>query len=341
MSLQYEESNEDKRQITPEEYLQERKAAIRARSWWAIGFGIFAIAGSFAAIWLAVNYFPEYMEDAAGKSVFYFLFRNLYFLLGIFFLAVGIWGLYYAKKLKFEDLIPSPEAIEFARQSVSTTPYYSYILVGCIIAVTITQNYAGLDESVEIAGLVKPYIWENHQYWRILTGAALHGGFLHIFFNGYALYGFGSLIEYLSNRAHLTVVFLLAIIGGGLTSLYFMPDAASIGASGGIMGLIGYLAVYGYRRRQQLSPDFLKSMLVNIGFIAAFGLVAYQVVDNFAHLGGLIVGAIYGFVQVPRDLHKNPRNVSNFTKIIGVIALGIFILTCLFSILLLLRVIQA
>lgn len=340
MSLQYEESNEDKPQITPEEYLQEQKAAIRARSWWAIGFGIFAIVGSFAAIWLAVNYFPEYTEDAASKSVFYFLFRNLYFLLGLFFLTVGIWGLYYAKKLKFEDLIPSPEAIEFARQSVKTTPYYSYILVGSIVAVTMAQNYAGLDESIEIAGFVKPYFLEKHEYWRILTGAALHGGFLHIFFNGYALYGFGSLIEYLSNRAHLAIVFLLAIIGGGLASLFFMPDVASVGASGGIMGLIGYLAVYGYRRRRQLSPDFLKSMLVNIGFIAAFGLVAYQVVDNFAHLGGLILGAIYALFQVPRDLHKNPRKISYFTKIVGVFALGIFILTCLFSILLIMKIIK-
>ncbi|MGI8639159.1 MAG: rhomboid family intramembrane serine protease [Pyrinomonadaceae bacterium] len=140
--------------------------------------------------------------------------------------------------------------------------------------------------------------------------------------------------------AHLAIVFLLAIIGGGLASLVFMPDAKSVGASGGIMGSIGYLAIYGYRRRRQLSPDFLKSMLVNIGFIAAFGLVAYQVVDNFAHLGGLIVGAIYGFIQIPRDLHKNPRQVGTITELLGYAALGVFIFISILSILLVLRVIS-
>ena len=119
-----------------------------------------------------------------------------------------------------------------------------------------------------------------------------------------------------------------------------MPDAKSVGASGGIMGSIGYLAIYGYRHRRQLSPDFLKSMLVNIGFIAAFGLVAYQVVDNFAHLGGLIVGAIYGFIQIPRDLHKNPRQVGTITELLGYAALGVFIFISILSILLVLRVIS-
>jgi membrane associated rhomboid family serine protease len=178
------------------------------------------------------------------------------------------------------------------------------------------------------------------EYWRILTGAALHGGFIHIFFNGQALYGFGGLIEYLSNRAHLAIVFVLAIIGGGLCSLVFMPDGNSVGASGGIMGLIGYLAIYGYRRKRQLPPDFLKSMLINVGFIAAFGLIAYQIVDNFAHIGGFIVGAIYGFLQIPRDLTKNPREAGAVVELLGYAAMIVFVFTCIFSILLLLKVVQ-
>ncbi|MCV4726153.1 rhomboid family intramembrane serine protease, partial [Escherichia coli] len=80
-------------------------------------------------------------------------------------------------------------------------------------------------------------------------------------------------------------------ISGGIFSIFFLPEPTSVGASGGIMGLIGYLAIYGYRRRRQLPPDFLKTMLINIGFIAAFGLIAYEFVDNFAHLGGFVAGS--------------------------------------------------
>ena len=103
------------------------------------------------------------------------------------------------------------------------------------------------------------------------------------------------------------------------------------------MGLIGYLAIYGYRRRRQLPPDFLKSLLINIGFIAAFGVIAYKIVDNFAHLGGLATGAIYGFVQIPKDLYNNPRQAGTIAEVGGLISLGIFIFTCILSILLILK----
>jgi len=166
----------------------------------------------------------------------------------------------------------------------------------------------------------------------VLTGGALHGGLLHIYFNSQALYGFGSLMEYLSNRAHVAIVFLLAVIGGGLLSLVFMPDGTSVGASGGIMGLIGYMAVYAYRRKQQLPPDFLKSMLINVGFIAAFGIIAYQLVDNFAHIGGFLVGAVYAFFQVPRDLNVDPRSTNSVIHTLGIVAIAIYIAEAVFAI---------
>ena len=122
--------------------------------------------------------------------------------------------------------------------------------------------------------------------------------------------------------------------------MFFMPNSLPmVGASGGIMGLIGYLAIYGYRRKQQLPPDFLRSMLINIGFIAAFGLVAYQIIDNFAHLGGFLVGAVYAFLQVPRDLGKNPRRVRAVTEGFGYLALGVIVFTSIFTILMLLKII--
>lgn len=327
MSLQYEKSEENEPLPTPEEYLEQQKRAIRRRSYWFLAFGILITAFLLAAVF-------------AGFATTEDLFRNIFFILGLFGLGGGVWGIYYAKKLALKDLIPSPEAIEFIRQGQLTKPYFSYVLVGCIVVVTLFQWRTGIDESAELAGLVKPLVWKG-DLWRLVTYATLHGFFpIHLYFNAQALYGFGSLIESIANRAHLAAVFLLAVIGGGLVSLFFMPDVVSIGASGGIMGLIGYLAIYGYRRRRQLPPDFLKGMLINIGFIAAFGIVAYKIVDNFGHLGGLLTGAIYGFVQIPKDLHKNPRSVGTMAEILGLTALGIFILTCIFSVLLILQIVR-
>jgi membrane associated rhomboid family serine protease len=80
-------------------------------------------------------------------------------------------------------------------------------------------------------------------------------------------------------------------------------------------------------------------MLFNVAFIAFTGIFVLANVDNFAHLGGFVAGAVYGFLQIPRDLHKDPREVGETTKFIGIAALGITVVVSVFSILILLRVI--
>lgn len=233
-----------------------------------------------------------------------------------------------------------PEVIQRATPVI---PYYSIILISCVVLVWICQALFvpqeailfGGENSVIIAGFDKQLFLEG-QYWRILTGAALHGGIIHLAFNAYALYVLGKLVEFLSNRSHLAIVFLLSVIGGGLMSLAFLPEFPSIGASGGIIGFLGYLTAYGFKRRKLLSNAFLKNMLFNIGFIAVMGIFIIPNIDNFGHLGGLLVGLIYGFIQVPSDLYKDPRETGKVTKILGYVSLGIFILTSIFTIFLIL-----
>jgi Uncharacterized membrane protein (homolog of Drosophila rhomboid) len=339
--MQYVNDEESRQQITPEEYLEQRKRETRRRSWWGIGLGTAAVIFNVVLIWFLVNS-PETAEEfgVSRRDFFSLLFRSIFFLLGLFFIVAGIWGLFEARRMTLEDLIPTPEAIEFYRQAEDVRPIYSYIILGCLIAVFFVQLGGERDVdggmiSIFTAGLVKPDVWTKGEYWRILTSGVLHGSILHIYFNAQAFYGFGGLIEFISNRAHLAIVFLLAIIGGGIMSTIFMPEGVSVGASGGIMGLIGYLAVYGYRRKRQLPPDFLRNMLVNIGFVAAFGLVAYQIIDNFAHLGGLLIGVVYGFLTIPRDPAKNPRKVGAITEAAGMISMGVIVFISILTILLL------
>lgn len=333
------ENSEEQEQLTPEEYLAKRKASARKKSWWAIGIGAFLVFAHL--VWLPVLYW-------FGRESFSLFFQSILFILGLVGFIGGLWGLFYARSLNLSDIIPTEAAIKYLAEARQITPYYTYILVVSIIAVYIVQVLVDrgnnddselLPRSIQLAGLIKPLVWKG-EFWRLLTVGTLHGWLLHIYFNGQALYGLGTTVEYLSNRAHLAIVFVLAIISGALFSLYFMPDTISVGASGGIMGIIGYAAMLGYRRKSQMPPDFLKNMLINIGFIAAFGIVAYQFIDNFGHLGGLLVGVVYGFLQIPRSLEKDPRKVGVIADFLGMIAMGVFVFTAILSILLILEKIK-
>jgi membrane associated rhomboid family serine protease len=230
-------------------------------------------------------------------------------------------------------------------QQAFPTPLYTYILLGCIAVVFIAQFVFSTDPeffsvdrfSAAYAGFDKQAFLNEHEYWRILTGAVIHAGLLHVGMNAYALYSFGRLVELLSNRAHLAIVFILSALGGGLLSLAFYPEGTSVGASGGIVGLLSYLAVYAFIRRDFISAQFRKSLLINIGFILVFGLVLFNRIDNFGHIGGLIVGAVYGFIQIPRDAYVDPREAGPITRVFGVAALLLYVLTSILAILLLLN----
>jgi membrane associated rhomboid family serine protease len=241
-------------------------------------------------------------------------------------------------------------------RATQPVPVYTYIILGGIAAVFLTQMLfgdalkpileassigdffigiiVGDDRSAFAAGFVKKFFVEYHQYWRILTGAAVHGGVLHVVMNSYAFFLFGRLIEMLSNRAHLAIVFLLSCIGGGLLSLLFLPDGVSVGASGGIVGMLGYMTVYAFRRRRFIAPEFRRAMVYNIGSVFIFGLILFNVVDNYGHIGGLIVGSVYALIQIPSNEYTDPRVASPVTKAFGVATLGIWIATCLLSVVL-------
>ncbi len=226
-------------------------------------------------------------------------------------------------------------------------PYYTYIFIISILLVFLVQFLTSHDPiffeadrySPVLAGFDKQLFLRDHEYWRILTGATLHSGLLHVGMNCYALYNLGRIFEMLSNRAHLAIVFLLSAVGGGILSLIVSPDGRSVGASGGIVGLLGYLAVYAFRRRQFITPEFRKNLLVNIGFVLIFGLILIGKVDNSAHIGGLVTGAFYAFMQISGDPHSDPREGGSLAEFAGLASMGIYIAACVFTMLLLFHVV--
>ena len=141
---------------------------------------------------------------------------------------------------------------------------------GLLFAIAIVagiQLLSGLPKSIDAAGLIKNEVWQG-QWWRLCTAPFLHGSIMHVAFNGMALLGLGRLSEVLGSRSHLALVFAVSALGGSLFSLVFLPRVNSVGASGGLMGLIAFLLILGLRRKSCLPPGFVKSFVINIAIIA-------------------------------------------------------------------------
>jgi len=194
---------------------------------------------------------------------------------------------------------PPDRVARFAVWISSRRTRATQALVLGIVLVAVCQLARGLGPSVMAAGLVKDAV-RHGQVWRLFTAGLLHAGIWHLAGNMAALLALGRMVEILAHWSRLAIVFLVSILAGNLFSLVLLPRTTSIGASGGLMGLLGFLLVLGIRLSRGLPPRFLRSLIGGALWVAATGIIAYALIDNAAHLGGLLAGIGLGLALVPR-----------------------------------------
>ena len=157
-------------------------------------------------------------------------------------------------------------------------------------------------------GLAHGYVWQ------LVTYQFMHSGFLHLFFNGWAIYSFGLALEsQLGAKRFFTLILSSGIIGGVLQSAaaFLWPHyfgGSVVGASACAFGLVAAFAVLQPNLSLQLLVFFVipvtlsaRNLLIVSVFIAlvGFGLHADNVA-HAAHLGGMAAGWFYARIILPR-----------------------------------------
>src|SRR6185436_18242682 len=142
-------------------------------------------------------------------------------------------------------------------------------------------------------GALVPSLVRAGQWWRLVTFNFLHIGLMHLMFNSSALFSIGPQVEGTFGSQK----FVFAYVGTGTTSAFasylFLPNQTA-GASGAIFGLIGLMAVYGYRLGGSFGRAVMRQMLIWAGIGIVFGF--FIGANNVAHIGGFIAGGALGFV---------------------------------------------
>ncbi|HYI65432.1 MAG TPA: rhomboid family intramembrane serine protease [Candidatus Limnocylindrales bacterium] len=151
------------------------------------------------------------------------------------------------------------------------------------------------------ANLINAFSVAQGEWWRIFTSAFIHLTPIHLAFNMYVLYLYGQIAERMYGRIEFVAIYLLCAAGGSVLTILVDPDQSAAGASGAIFGIVGLLFVVSRRHHAVLGRE-ARTMIAGIGSYLVFLLVFTFIVPNISwtgHLGGLIVGAIIGFLLPP------------------------------------------
>lgn len=134
------------------------------------------------------------------------------------------------------------------------------------------------------------------EYYRLLTSTFLHANLLHLFVNMYSLAIVGQPVIKIFSRSGFISIFLVSGVCGSFTSFLF-NESLSVGASGAVFGLVGALFAYSMvEKNYRLIKNLSYIILINF----VFGVLNYNIIDNWGHLGGLVGGLITGYI-LPRE----------------------------------------
>ena len=132
-------------------------------------------------------------------------------------------------------------------------------------------------------GALVPSMVRAGQWWRLVTFNFLHIGLMHLMFNSSALFSIGPQVEAIFGSKKFVFAYVATGIASGIASLLFLPGGTA-GASGAIFGLIGLMAVYGYRLGGSFGRALTRQMLIWAGIGIMFGF--FIGANNVAHVGG-------------------------------------------------------
>jgi len=196
--------------------------------------------------------------------------------------------------------------IEHDVTKLRNQPLITWGLAAVMAAVTIFM-FGDLQTVVEGYGLV-PSQWNRLNGLTFLTSFFLHAGLLHLAGNVYFLLVFGDNVEDYLGRWRYLLLVVVATIVGDLAHILLDPGSTvpSVGASGGISGVITYYALRFPRARLGIMLRFwiLFKWLHMPAWSALFLWFALQLygawaqyaglsnVSSLAHLGGAAVGLL-------------------------------------------------
>jgi|GEM_PF-3224398 len=189
---------------------------------------------------------------------------------------------------------------------MSPFPPLTIVLMLVNIAIFMAELGNGALESPEsivaFGAISRETVWGQGEFWRLFSMMFLHGNIEHLVGNMIMLFLVGMALEHAIGTPMTLVVYLGAGFVASMASSLLSPGP-SVGASGAIFGLWLAVVVFleRYRHRFHLRDNAIK---VFLAILAGWNIVqgfSSPMIDNWAHVGGALGGALLAWVVTPRS----------------------------------------
>ncbi len=162
-----------------------------------------------------------------------------------------------------------------------------------------------LDSIIPLSPILGLWYWGTGLFrpYQLITYMFMHGGFTHIFFNMFALWMFGRIMEQVWGPQRFIIYYLVCGVGAGLIQEFgqmaglIAPQAMTIGASGAVYGILLAFGMTFPNERLFIIPIPcpIKAkwfVILDAGIELREGLSSRDGVAHFAHLGGMLFGLL-------------------------------------------------
>lgn len=189
------------------------------------------------------------------------------------------------------------EKEKFLKYEIPTFTLIGINIIIYLITAFLSGNIFDINsDTLEKYGAISKVLIQHGEIWRLLTCAFLHANLVHITCNMYSLYIIGPQIQQIyGTKKYLIIYIISCITSSSLSYLISSYNGISVGASGGIFGLMGALLAFAIIERHKIQKKYLSS-LIQIIVINLFIGLSIKNIDNFGHIGGLIGGAVLGYI---------------------------------------------
>jgi membrane associated rhomboid family serine protease len=223
-------------------------------------------------------------------------------------------GTYLSKGMsEDEDFLKTKQEIAFLSIGVTSIQLLTICLqfAMCGIAPLEVNPFVGPypDAFSEWGGKNGYLMITNHEYWRIISPAALSVGILHLLANAFCQLEPVAIFEREWGSFRWMLIYVLSSVGCNTLSVYVDPDTIAVGSSGSLMGLFAAKlaqvmihTLFDVNKASQdefIRLDQLSSVVFGLVVISVLSFFTF--IDWSGHLGGLMAGFFAGMV-----LFSNP-----------------------------------